>query len=104
VPIIGFDAESSRIVTATFEEPVRVWDVATGEKVGEFPMNFTAGSPRAEFHPTQNHLLIQGDNGVVYVYSLDQGDLVATATERLSRELTFQECRAFLDDENGETR
>jgi len=103
VPIIGFDSESSRIVTATFDEPVRVWDVATGEKVGEFPMNFTAGSPRAEFHPTQNHLLIQGENGVVYVYSLDEEHLMATATERLSRELTFEECRAFLESENCET-
>lgn len=104
VPIIGFDSDSSRIVTATFEEPVRVWDVETGERVGEFPMNFTAGSPRAEFHPTQNHLLVQGENGVVYVYSLDQGDLVATATERLSRKLTFEECRAFLEDENCDAR
>lgn len=104
VPIIGFDPDSSRIVTATFEEPVRVWDVATGEKVGEFPMTFTTGSPRAAFHPIENHLLVQGDNGVVYVYSLDEGHLIATATQRLSRELTAEECRAFLDDESCESR
>jgi hypothetical protein len=78
--------------------------VATGEKLGELPMTFTAGSPRAAFHPARNHVLIQGDNGVVYVYSLDRDHLLATATERLTRELTDEECRAFLDSESCDTR
>ncbi|MEN8237840.1 MAG: BTAD domain-containing putative transcriptional regulator [Actinomycetota bacterium] len=104
VPIIRFNADSSLILTATFDEPVRVWDVETGEQLGEFPMTFTTGSPRAEFHPTENHIRIQGDGGVTYVYSLDDADLIATAAERLTRDLTSRECRAFLDDEVCDTR
>ena len=104
VPIIRFDANSSRILTATFEEPVRVWEVATGERMGEFPMTFTAGSPRAEFHPTKNHIRVQGDDGIVYVYSLDQEHLIATATEHLTRALTIEECRSFLDEESCDAR
>ena len=48
------------------------------------------------FGPDGSKLASVGEDGLVHVWALDLDDLIAMATERLTRTLSDDECRQYL--------
>ena len=74
---------------------IRLWDPETGAlrlelRGHEVPVRTVV------FSPDGSRLAAIDDDGVVRVWALDLDDLVAIATERVTRNLTDDECRQYL--------
>ena len=85
--------DGSMILSRAQDEPVKLWDLDTGEKLGEFA---TDGFRFGAFHPTEPllYLALPGDR--IGIYTLDTDELMKVARSRLTRQLTEDECRLYL--------
>jgi class 3 adenylate cyclase/WD40 repeat protein len=89
--------DGSMVATTSWNEPVRVWDLTTGELVAEFGGELIGQAKHsAAFHPTLPHLVVATPPGQVRVYTLDLDELIEIARSRLSREMTAEECQLYL--------
>ena len=84
------------LATAGRDGVLRLWDVATGTLVAEVPAN-DEPVPLAAFSPDGEYLLYKGDGPVVRRFYTDIEQLVAQAGDRVTRPLTGDECRTYLD-------
>jgi serine/threonine protein kinase/DNA-binding SARP family transcriptional activator/WD40 repeat protein len=85
--------DGSRFLSRAHDELVKVWDTATGEKLGEFGTgDFMVG----DFHPTEPRLYVPLPGDQIGVYTLDTDDLMRVARSRLTRGLSEEECQTFL--------
>jgi hypothetical protein len=80
-------------------EPVIVWDSATGNRLAEMNPNRTAGPPYIFFHSEDQYLTVLGEGGILLTYALDVDELVDIARSRRTRSLTDAECATFLHAE-----
>jgi WD40 repeat protein len=91
--ILGVSADGSKIFSRSHDEPLKVWDLETGEKLGEFGGTERMG---AAFHPTKPWLYVALPDDQIGVYTLDTDELMEIARSRLTRDLTDEECQAYL--------
>ncbi len=85
--------DGSMILSRAQDEPVKLWDLDTGEKLGEFD---TDGFRFGAFHPTEPLLYIALPDDRIGIYTLDTDQLIEIARSRLTRELTAEECQLYL--------
>ncbi len=84
--------DDSMLATGTFDGPDKLWDLGTGDLLGEFGgpgrtvMAFDSARPR----------LWVSDSGRVTAHTLDLDELIEIAHSRLSREMTEDECQLYL--------
>jgi WD40 repeat protein len=95
----AFSADGSQVATAGGGDgTIRLWDPETGAlrlelRGREVPVRTVA------FSPDGTRLAAIDADGVVRVWALDLDDLVAIATERVTRNLIDDECRQYLHTE-----
>jgi WD40 repeat protein/DNA-binding SARP family transcriptional activator/serine/threonine protein kinase len=89
------DPERNWIATASDDATVRLWNAATG--VTELVLRGHQGPVRqVRFSPDGSRLASIGRDGAVRVWALDLDDLIAIAQDKVTRELTEEECRQYL--------
>jgi WD40 repeat protein/DNA-binding SARP family transcriptional activator len=92
---IAFSDDGSRVATAGADGVVRLWDPETGVELLALRGHETAVET-VVFSPDGSRLASMGADGMVRVWALDLDDLIAIATDRLTRTLTDDECRRYL--------
>jgi hypothetical protein len=97
---LGDSKDGSQIMSVAAGEPARVWDLTTGALVGEFgtPVDSSVDGSwvGAAFHPTEPRLYAEVEADVIGIFTLDVDELMEIAQDRLSRDLTEEECQLFL--------
>jgi WD40 repeat protein/DNA-binding SARP family transcriptional activator len=96
-----FSSDGSRIATTTFDGSVRIWDAASGSDLGAVQVNGPIVID-AVFSPDGTRLVTTDETGAVRQWLLELDDLLALADERVTRELTDEECRQYLHSETCE--
>ena len=92
---LAFSADGSQVATAGGDGAVRLWDSETGALRLEL-RGHDVPEHDVVFSPDGTRLAGIDYDGVVRVWALDLDDLVAIATERVTRNLTDDECRQYL--------
>jgi len=75
-----------------------VWDVETGALIVS-PKVVIGSPPFAAFSPDGRHLSYADGDYEVATLIIDETELVSNARERLTRELTDEECQTYLGPE-----
>ena len=86
------------LATAGLGDRVKLWDLSSGALLIELRTNPTQGGTSVAFGPDGSYLMYT-DGDVVRRYDRDTGELVRLARSLLTRELTSDECRRYLDSE-----
>ncbi len=77
-------------------EPVKVWDLDTGQLLGQFGGKLDDGFADADFHPSLPQLIVTSAPNEVRIHTLDIDDLIAIAESGLSRDMTQEECEQYF--------
>ena len=77
---------------------IRLWDINTDELILEFRSDLVERIAPVTFAPDGSYLLYP-DAGVIRRFYLDPERLIELAESRVTRELTPDECRRYLDPE-----
>ena len=92
---ITFGPDGTTLATGHADGTVRLWDPETGTQ----QLVLRGDEPRVVnvvFGPDGSKLASVGEDGLVRVWALDLDDLIAIATDRLTRTLSDDECRQYL--------
>ena len=93
---LAFSADGSQVATAGGDDgTIRLWDPETGALRLEL-RGHDVPVRTVVFSPDGTRLAAIDADGVVRVWALDLDDLIAIATERVTRNLTDDECRQYL--------
>jgi class 3 adenylate cyclase/WD40 repeat protein len=84
------------LATAGFDSLVRLWDMDTDELIVEFRP--VAGQPQMTLSPDGSYVLY-ADGPVLRRFYTEPERLIELAESRITRELTPDECRRYLDPE-----
>lgn len=99
---VVWSSDGSRIVSGGQDGTVRIWDAATGDRIHEFDFG-REGAITVALSPDSRWLAAGHDSRGVRVWSLDVDEVAEIARSRLTRTLTTQECREYLDLESCPT-
>jgi WD40 repeat protein len=97
----AFSADESMMVTSTFGEPIRVWDIAgvldgvEPRLIAEIDAQPRIGPPSTTFSPDGKHIVARSIDGVLLRFTIDTDELISIARSRLTRDLTADECATF---------
>lgn len=91
---VSFSPVGDRLASTGFDRTVRLWDLEAGEEV----LRLSEDLPLAgvAFGPDGRYLASAGDGGLARVYVLDVDELMSLARDRVSRDLSDEECRQYL--------
>jgi WD40 repeat protein len=95
VTAIDFDRDDERIVTSSRDGLVKVWDARTGDAI----LTLTGQADEVydvAFSPDGRYVASSSTDGTVRVWILDVDELLRTASRRVTRSLTADECERFL--------
>lgn len=90
-----FNRDGTRLASAGFDRLAKVWDVATGEELVSLYGNLS-NVFGVSFSSDGANLATAGADGTVRTYTLALDELITLAEERLTRDLTDEECIKFL--------
>ena len=97
---LEYSPDGRWLATGNEDGTVRVYEAAKGEQArvlrGHDVQVFDI-----EFSPDGSMLASAGLDGLVRVWALDIDDLIAIARTKVTRELTDDECRQYLHQEDG---
>lgn len=91
--------------TRAWDEPIKLWDLESGESLGEFGTNDpeSAYPPRLPPFILPNHGYATVGDSRIAICTLDTDDLMEMVRSRLTRGFTEEECQRYLrrscDDE-----
>ncbi|MDH3250259.1 MAG: WD40 repeat domain-containing protein, partial [Acidimicrobiia bacterium] len=90
-PGLDISGDGRHLVSVSWDEPGRVWDLDSGRLVA------TVGTvaPAVGFHPTEP-LLYVAESGQLDVVELDTAKVLEDARSSLTRDLTAAECERYL--------
>jgi WD40 repeat protein len=88
-----------RFVASASANLTRIWDAATGQPLYTLPGHTRVITDLA-FSPDSAYLASSSADGTVRIYVLPIDDLMALARSRLTRTLTNEECRQYLQMES----
>lgn len=92
---LAFNSDGTRLATAEAFGTVRLWDPRTGTE--ELVLRGHQRSVNhVHFSPDGSRLSSIDESGLLRVWALDLDELIALATERLTRPLDDDECRQYL--------
>ena len=94
-----FSRDGTLLATASFDGFAKVWDVSTGQELMTLYGN-TSNVFGVSFSPDGTRLATAGGDGMVRIYTLQLDELVTIARDRLTRDLSEQECQKFLHVQN----
>jgi serine/threonine protein kinase/DNA-binding SARP family transcriptional activator/WD40 repeat protein len=96
--------DGATVFSRAWDEPVKLWDLETGEKLGEFgTVDPDSGTPpAAAFHPTEPWLYAARGSDQIAIYTLDTDELMGIARSRLTRDFSEGECQLYLRGPCGE--
>ena len=92
---LAFSSDGTKVASVGFDSLAKVWDVQSGQEL----MTLYGGTGNvfgAAFSPDDRTLATAVGDGTVRTYLLDMDELIALAHERVTRELTDEECRNYL--------
>jgi WD40 repeat protein len=92
---LAFSHDGSKLASVGFDSLAKVWDVASGEQLATL-YGGTGNVFGADFSPDDKHVATAVGDGTVRLYTLEMEELISLARERVTRELTDEECRAYL--------
>jgi len=94
---LNLSPDGSMAATWAFTEPLKVWELDTGQLVGTFGGKIEGGTFHGgDFHPSLLRLVVTSPPNEVRIYTLDLDELVAIAESRLSRDMTEAECQLYF--------
>jgi WD40 repeat protein len=93
---VSVSRDGSKAATWGQSEPVKVWDLDTGQLLGQFGGKIDDGFRDADFHPSLPQLIVTSPPNEVRIHTLDDDDLIAIAQSRLSRDMTEGECEQYF--------
>jgi WD40 repeat protein len=98
VPGIALTADGV-LATSAFDSPfIRLWDIHTGGLLAELRTGLDGSSPpQLNFSPDGSYLLYPDAGNVLRKFYIDTDHLVDLARTRVTRPLSEDECRRFLD-------
>jgi WD40 repeat protein len=98
VPGIAITAEGV-LASSAFDSPfIRLWDIHSGELLAELRTGLDGSSPpQLNFSPDGDYLLYPDAGNVLRKFYLDTDHMVELARSRVTRSLTEDECRRYLD-------
>jgi WD40 repeat protein len=89
--------DGSKAATWSWTEPFKVWDLDTGQLLGQFGGVIDDGLFHGgDFHPSLPQLIVTSPPNQVRIYTLDIDELVAIAKAGLSRDMTEEECEQYF--------
>lgn len=98
VPGIAVTADGV-VATSAFDSAfIRLWNIHTGDLITELRTDLDGSSPpQLNISPTGEYLLYPDAGQVLRKFFLDTDQLIDLAESRLTRDLTDEECRRYLD-------
>ncbi len=84
--------DDSMVASGSFGERAKLWDLETGRALGEFG---TTAQTAVAFDPVRPWLWVS-EFGHVWVDTLDLDELIPIARDRLTRDMTDDECVLYL--------
>jgi len=94
---LAFSHDGQYLATVSADMTAKVWDVESGEMLD----TLYGHSDRiygVAFSPDDKYLVTAGADGTIRVHYLDLEELIQSATERVARTLTVEECKQSLPD------
>jgi WD40 repeat protein len=89
--------DGSMAASWSWTEPLKVWDLDTGQLVAEFGGTIDDGLFHGgDFHPSLPQLVVVSPPNVVRIHTLDLDELITIAEAGLSREMTESECLQYF--------
>ena len=93
---LAFSADGARLAVASGDGTTRIWDPMTGDLLLTLGGHLGLMSA-VSFSPDGTQLATTGADGRVRIWALDLDTLVEIAEQRVTRSLTDEECRRYLD-------
>lgn len=85
--------DGTLLATGASGDPIRIWDTSTGELLHEIPVGDVQVQGIA--FVTDRHLAVVPEAGSVFVYTLDDDELLRLVRASLTRGFTAPECARF---------
>jgi WD40 repeat protein len=95
VPDVAFSPDGSMLATAGEDGTARVWDISTGRQLHAF-FGHDQGVNSVAFSPDGTMVATSSNDGTAREYFLDLNRLLQSASARLTRTLSSEECQQYL--------
>jgi hypothetical protein len=94
---VAFSPDGKYLATASMDNTARVWEATSGKEVAR--MNHEDDVSSVAFSPDGKYLATASLDKTARVWSWRPEDLIAEASSRLTRNLTYQEWQLYFPDE-----
>lgn len=98
VTAVAFSPDGKRLATGSADGAVKIWNTASGQELLALGPLLDQIDGLA-FSPDGSQLAAADASGTVLVYAMDVRDLLSLARQRVTRDLTRDECRRYLHTE-----
>jgi WD40 repeat protein len=93
-----YSPDGQHIASASYDGTTKLWDANTGEEILTL-YGHNSGVGDVAFSPDGKRLFTTGADGTSRTYILDIEELLKLAKDKLTRELTVEECSKYLYQE-----
>ncbi|HEX9617563.1 MAG TPA: hypothetical protein VGA03_09095, partial [Anaerolineales bacterium] len=95
---VEFSPDGRLLATAGGEGTTKLWEAATGQELFTFT-DVSGFLNSVDFTPDSKYLAIPGSDWVARLYAVELEELIALAKSRVTRSLTTEECRLYLNQD-----